>query len=260
MSKLLRRARNVTVISLLTFWLILICSTTTIGQTSSTAPPQIQGVTQVIEGRILTIPKFSNSFLNSLMKSRKIIESQLRQAPELKKAQFLSLDSNKFLQLKLPSLLAVADNYWSKAEYTDVNVPASQYASGTVTCSGQNQPVAPPAGLSASYLELSDYAGKNGNNYGKRWLSSDQLVEGGCGVLKAINNGKEPTGRLVWGSDVFKIVLDSANERIQRAEFSAYMRVCANLPTGRTCTPYFIRLPWFPVQGNNWVAIGTGLP
>lgn len=257
MSKSLKRVRNFVIISLLTYSLVLLISTSVHGQTNATSELQIKGITQTIQGRSLTIPDFEDISFDALSKYQRSFESEIRQFPQLKNTQLIKLDS-RTPQSILPELLAIADNYWSKAEYTDSNVPNSQYVSGTVTCSGQNKPVAPPAGLAASYLELSDYAGKNGASYGKRWVSGDQMVDGGCGILKAINGGKEPTGRLVWGTDAFKIVLDEASERSQQATFRAYMRLCANPPTGRTCTPYFIRLPWFPVSGNNWVAIGGG--
>jgi hypothetical protein len=263
MQKSLKKIRTSAMIFLLTCFLILALSGLVSSQTvpiqdNSLSQIQIKGISKMIQGKLLTVPDFDSLSFDTLSKYRKGFESQMRQFPQLNKAQFLQLD-NKFTQSLLPSFLAIADNYWSSAEFTDSSVPTSQYVSGTVTCSGQNKPVAPSVGLSASYLELSDYAGRNGSNYGKRWVSAEQMVEGGCGVLKAVNGGREPAGRLVWGSDTFKIVLDRADERTQEATFSAYMRICANLPTGRTCTPYFIKLPWFSVNGHNWVVIGSGV-
>lgn len=258
MSKSLKRVRNFVVISLLTYSLIVLLSVVANAQTNSINQPEIKGVTKTFQGRLLTIPDFENMSLVGLDKYRKSFESQIRQFPQLKNARISKLDSRLWESI-LPELTAIADNYWGRSEYTDLNIPTNQYVSGTVTCEGRNVPVAPPVGLAASYLELSDFAGKDGSNYGKRWISGDQLVDGGCGILKAVNGGKEPTGRLVWGTDAFKIVLNNADEQTQQASFSAYMRLCANLPVGgKTCTPYFIPMPWFPVSGNNWVAIGGG--
>ncbi len=258
MSKSLKKVRNFVVISLLVYSLILLSSVVANAQSNSITQPQIKGITRTIGGRSLTIPDFANMSLTSLSKYRKTFESELGKFPELKNTQLAKLDS-RLPESILPESMAIADNYWSRAEYSDSKIPARQYVSGTVTCSGQNQPVAPSVGLPASYLELSDAVGKGGGYYGKRWVSGEQMVEGGCGVLKAVNGGREPAGRLVWGTDAFKIVLKGADERTQQANFNAYMRICANLPTGRTCTPYFIPLPWFPVSGHNWVMIGAGM-
>jgi hypothetical protein len=263
MSKTLKRTRNFVVIFLLTFSLVLMLSIVANAQSSSISNIQIKGITRTIQGRSLVIPDFKNLSLANLDKYRSSFEMEIKKLPQFKtpleKAAFAQLDS-RLPRSILPEFLAIADNYWSKAEYTNSNIPTSQYVSGTVTCNGQNQPVAPLARLASSYLELSDMVGKNGASYGKRWISGDQMVDGGCGVLKAVNNGKEPAGRLVWGTDTFKIVLTNVDEQRQTAEFAAYMRLCANLPIGgKTCTPYFIPLPWFPVSGNNWVMVGGGV-
>lgn len=263
MSKFLTQDRNFVVISLLAFLLVLLLSVATKAQSNSLTEPEIKGITKAIQGKLLIIPDLAAMPLETLSTYRKGFESEIRQLPQFKtqlqKTVFAQLDHRLPISIST-SFLAIADNYWSKAEYTDSSLPTSQYVSGTVTCSGQNKSVAPAAGLGVSYLELTDRAGRNGYYYGKRWISGDQQVEGGCGILKAINNGKEPAGRLVWGTDTFKIVLSSVDEGRQRAEFQAYMRICANLPLGaKTCTPYFIPLPWFPVEGQNWIMLGSGL-
>jgi hypothetical protein len=265
MSKSLKRARNLVVISLLAYSLVLWVSIIANAQTNVITEPQMKGISTIIQGKLLTIPNFEEMPLDVLSKYRKGFESQIRQFPQLKtklrKATFAKLDNKLPLSSKslLPSFLAIADNYWGHSEHTDTSIPTNQYVSGTVTCEGRNQPVAPPAGLAVSYLELSDWEGSSGKYYGKRWISGKQMVDGGCGILKSVNGGKEPAGRLVWGTDTFKIVLNEVDERTQQASFSAYMRLCANLPLGgKTCSPYFIPLPWFPIQGRNWVAIGGG--
>lgn len=233
-------------ISLLTSFLVLALPHSVIAQTSQL---EIKGITKTIEGRQLTIPDFENTSFESISNYRKQFESEITNFPELKDAPFTELELPKSFS---PGL-AIADNYWSQAEYSDSNITIDKYVSGSVTCSGQNKPMAPKSGQSISYLELA------GSGYhGKRWVSGKQMVDGGCGILKAVNGGKEPAGRLVWGSDTFKIVLNEADETTQIASFSAYMRICADTLLGRTCTPYFIPLPWFPVSGNNWVVIGRG--
>jgi hypothetical protein len=261
MSKILKIISNCKKISLLTYSLLILPIAAN-AQEIPTRELQIKGWVANIEGRQLIVPDLA-ALPSALSSYRKGFESEIRQLPQfqtqLQKIPFAQLNSNLAVSVKT-SFLAIADNYWSKAEYADTSLPASQYVSGTVTCTGKNVPVAPTATLAVSYLELTDRAGKNGYYYGKRWISGDQQVEGGCGILKAINGGKEPAGRLVWGTDTFKIVLSSVDESKQRAEFQAYMRICATLPLGaKTCTPYFIPLPWFPVQGNNWVVIGSAI-
>ncbi|MBA3920212.1 MAG: hypothetical protein H0X31_00315 [Nostocaceae cyanobacterium] len=206
----------------------------------------------------MTLPDFGNIDWSGMKKYRSAFESQVSSIPDLKDAQLSKLD-DKFPEIGI-NQLAIADNYWTNAEHGDSQVPTEQYVSGTVTCSGENKPVAPETGHAASYLELSDAQGKEGKYYGKRWISGDdQQVEGGCGILKSVNGGKEPAGRLVYGTDTFKIVLNKADEKNQEATFSAYMHICADTITGRTCTPYFIPMPWVPVSGHNWVMIGRGV-
>lgn len=217
--------------------------------TAQTSQFEIKGITKTIEGRQLTIPDFTNTNWDNFSNYRQQFEPHI--------TQFTQLQDASVEELRLPESfspgLAIVDNYWSDREQANPNIPSSQYVSGRVTCNGQNKPVAPKPGQSLSYLELA------GSGYhGKRWVSGTQMVEGGCGILKTINGGKEPAGRLVWGTDAFKIVLNAADESNQSASFSAYTRLCANTLVGKTCTPYFIPLPWFSISGNNWIAIGKG--
>lgn len=277
MSKPLSGIKSTILIFLVTCCLVLLLSSISKAQNSYANNkvvnlPQILGTTQTIQGRTLTMPNFDNKEFRLLGKYQNNFTFQIVKMPQfkekLKRANFTNLnvrinDIGRIERnLKSPNFLstflAIADNYWSR-EYIDFNLPSSEYVSGRVTCSGQNIPVAPSSGL-VSYLELTDINGKNGYYYGKRWISKEQLVDGGCGILKAVNGGKEPTGRLVWGTDTFKIVLDHVDQQRQIASFKAYLRVCASLLTGvKTCTPYFIPLPWFEVVNNNWVAIGGRL-
>ncbi len=238
---------------------VLTCSSNSVRSQTSQASqiPQIKEISKTIQGRTLTIPDFENIDWSVMKQYRSSFETHLNSIPELKDAQLLKLD-DKFPDLAI-NQLAIADNYWSNAEHGDSKVPTETYVSGTVTCSGTNEPVAPESGLAASYLELSDAAGYGGKYYGKRWVSGDQQVEGGCGILKSVNGGKEPAGRLVYGTDTFKIVLNKADEKTQEATFSAYMHICADTLAGKTCTPYFIPMPWVPVSGHNWVVVGRGV-
>lgn len=204
---------------------------------------QIRGTTQIIEGRKLIRPD-KNSLL-ALSEYRKQFEPEISKFPEMKYASVKKLK----ISLSTPAL-ATVDNYWSNSEQVNPNIPPNYYITGSVSCSGQNKAIAPKAGQALAYLELTN---------GQRWMSGDQKVDGGCGILKSVNGGKEPAGRLVWGTDALKIVLTGVDEQREVATFNAYLRICASLPLGKTCTPYFIPIPWFSVQGQNWIAIGGGL-
>lgn len=209
---------------------------------------QIKDISKNIHGKQLIIPDFENMPAQAILQYHRAFKPQISHFKGLEGAIIPkpNLPKSSFI----PNPIAIVDNYWSNSEQVNPNIPLNYYVSGSVTCSGQNKAVAPKPGQSLAYLEL-------GN--GQRWVSGKQMVNGGCGILKAINNGKEPAGRLVYGTDALKIVLTGVDETTATASFSAYLRLCANLPLGRTCTPYFIPTPWFNVSGNNWIALGGGL-
>lgn len=161
----------------------------------------------------------------------------------------------------LNGVMALADNYFSNAEHGDPKVSADQFVSGTATCLGETIPVAVPPELPNAYVELTDFAGTNGANYGKRFVSGDdQQVDGGCGPLAIVNDGKEPTGRSIPGLDDYKLVLRNVSEQ-EKAEFWLYKHFCTYLPIiGKTCTPYFLPImPIFSIEHNDIVPLGTGL-
>lgn len=83
-----------------------------------------------------------------------------------------------------------------------------------------------------------------GNMHGAQWIAGgskegQQMVNGGEGILGAVNGGKEPTGRLPFG-DTIKIVLDKTNESEGTAEFALYFRYCYRGIPDLGCTPYFL--------------------
>lgn len=210
---------------------------------------QIKGISKTIDGRQLIIPDFENMPPQALLQHHRAFKPQITRFQELEGA--IIPEPNLPKSSFVPTPLAIVDNYWSNAEQVNPDIPANYYVSGSVSCSGRNKAVAPTPGAFLAYLELTN---------GQRWVSGKQMVNGGCGVLKAVNGGKEPAGRLVYGTDTLKIVLTGVDETTETATFSSYLRICANLPLGRTCTPYFIPIPWFSVRGNNWIALGGGLP
>lgn len=101
-----------------------------------------------------------------------------------------------------------------------------------------------------AYLELSGADGV----YGKQWISGKhQKVEGGSGLLKVVNGGKEPTGRIPYGPG-FKIVVTDVDESKGTADFAMYMRKCTSLG----CTPYFIGpFPWMSFKEKEMIFVGA---
>ncbi|MGL5719505.1 MAG: M23 family metallopeptidase [Alphaproteobacteria bacterium] len=96
---------------------------------------------------------------------------------------------------------------------------------------------------------------------GARWeMGEDQMVEGGFGPLKAVNGGKEPTGRKVFEFGdhpaEFKAIAIAFQETGARksVKFQAYFRACLRKPGSKkwwTCTPYFIPGPFFDTKYQN---------
>lgn len=80
-----------------------------------------------------------------------------------------------------------------------------------------------------------------GKTTGVQWISGKyQQVGGGFGILKALNGGKEPTGRNPFGS-AFKQVVWEVNEAEGSVQTTMFFRICKRIPfIGRTCSPYFI--------------------
>ncbi len=154
--------------------------------------------------------------------------------------------------------VAQADVVWGSAERGDPTVGAERFVSGSAT-DGGTVPINCEAEKHCAYLELSDPAGAIGPRHGQRWASGEtQKVKGGRGVLAAVNNGWEPTGRLVYG-DAFKVVLTKTHESTGTAEFGLYLRVCIkNMWVDLGCTPYFIGpIPWIPVREKDLVILAA---
>jgi len=157
-------------------------------------------------------------------------------------------------------VVGIASVVLGTAEKGDPRAGNDYFVSGSVVRGDRTVSVACTPGIECSYLEMGDFAGSQGGLYGKRWASgSSQQVKGGYGILAAVNGGKEPTGRLVYGSG-FKVALTGVNESKGTADFGLFFRICARPPfQQKTCTPYFIGpVPWLPVSENDLVIVGTG--
>jgi hypothetical protein len=110
-----------------------------------------------------------------------------------------------------------------------------------------------------AYLELDDLenvgASDRSSSEGKQWISGKyQEVEGGWGILKAVNNGREPTGRLPFGK-AFKVVVMETDETTDTVDTALYFRFCA---WKMGCSPYFIGpIPFFSYQVNALMFVGN---
>lgn len=110
-----------------------------------------------------------------------------------------------------------------------------------------------------AYLELDDLenAGRSDRSKleGKQWISGKyQEVEGGQGILKAVNNGREPTGRLPFGK-AFKVVVMEPDETTDTVDTALFFRFCA---WRMGCTPYFIGpVPFFSYKVNALMFVGN---
>jgi hypothetical protein len=203
----------------------------------------LSSIPQLTETRISKFQNWQQSFIN--------------QVPGLNKVPFDKMPQpiNSGLDV-----VGIASVVLGKSERGDSRARESYFVSGKVTRSNQTVAVACGVNQECPYLELGDVAGQQGNLYGKRWASgSSQKVDGGFGILQRVNGGKEPTGRLVYGSG-FKVVLTGVNESTGTANFGLFFRICVNFfGTGKSCTPYFIGpVPWIPVKENDLVILGKG--
>jgi hypothetical protein len=141
------------------------------------------------------------------------------------------------------------DFIWGTAEKRrQRTVSGSDVAGFSVPCSGQKCP----------HIELDNLenSGRNirGKFEGSSWISGKyQQVEGGWGCLKLVNGGKEPTGRLPYGS-AFKVVVMEPNEKtdaVDTALFFRFKNACG-------ATPYFIGpVPFFTYKVNSPIFLGN---
>jgi hypothetical protein len=94
---------------------------------------------------------------------------------------------------------------------------------------------------------------------GRQWISGKyQDVRGGHGVLAAVNNGKEPTGRHPFG-DAFKVVIWDTSEPEGTVDTALFFRFCMRKGfVDLGCTPYFIGpIPWFSYHEKDSIFLGS---
>lgn len=180
-------------------------------------------------------------------------QSRIDQVPWLNRVPFTQFPQS------IPTgigIVGIADIVWSEAEHGDPSVGANYFVSGSAKKNVTTAPVPCTTGEPCAYLELSDPVGSDGPMHGKRWVSGgSQQVKGGFGILSKVNNGWEPTGRLVYGP-AFKVVLTKTNETTGTVDFGLYLRFCSRGIVDLGCSPYFIGpIPWIPVQEKGAVIV-----
>lgn len=145
--------------------------------------------------------------------------------------------------------VALFDMPYGKAEARRINtITGSDVEGFSVPCNKSSCPhieLSGPPWLLAQAL------------HGKQWIvgggKDGQKVNGGSGLLKYVNGGKEPTGRHPFGPG-FKVVLEEVIESKGMGRFALYFRYCQALSG---CSPYFIGpLPWFTNHEDDILFIG----
>jgi predicted chitinase len=95
---------------------------------------------------------------------------------------------------------------------------------------------------------------------GKSWMSKKQMVQGGEGILAAVNGGKEPTGRNPYCS-MFKQVITTVDQPGGKVQTSMYFRICKHGIPDLGCTPYFIGpIPFLTYKEKQFIYLGAGNP
>ena len=205
--------------------------------------------------------------LSQSFNANQTIGNLLNKSPHLGKLNFESLDLTSYNADSIPGLsttpIASFDK-WQGVYIDEIpglsDVPFSQFPNpanpvgmqvGIVdvafatdeqkrdrTISGSNKEgFAVPCNKDCAHVELSG----SPSVHGKAWVSGKyQLVKGGKGILGSVNDGKEPTGRKLFG-DAFKVALWDVSEVDGKVSQSLFFRVCMrNNFVDLGCTPYFI--------------------
>ncbi|MCA1994143.1 MAG: hypothetical protein LDL41_19165, partial [Coleofasciculus sp. S288] len=109
-----------------------------------------------------------------------------------------------------------------------------------------------PCKEGCAHIELSG----NSQVLGKSWISGKyQEVKGGFGVLGAVNNGKEPTGRLPFG-DAFKVAIWDVDETKGTVSSVMLFRFCHRGMPDLGCTPYFVPVPFMTYRETQPIFLG----
>ena len=157
---------------------------------------------------------------------------------------YLSFDSFPVVPGTATTGIAKVDVVFSSAEKIALRSVSGSYEEGFhVNCTDQD----------CAHIELAGFPFVEGS----QWISGkDQKVQGGQGILKFVNGGKEPTGRHPFGK-AFKVVVWETDEGSGQVDTALFFRVCQRIFFSQTCTPYFVGpIPWLTHSEEDWIFTG----
>ena len=140
-------------------------------------------------------------------------------------------------------ILGMVDVTYGPAEQNRNNtISGSKQAGFTVNCSKD-----------CAHAELT----ASPELHGKQWISGKyQEVEGGEGFLKAVNGGKEPTGRHPFG-EAFKVAVWDVDESSGTVSTALFFRICKRGIPDLGCTPYFLGpIPFLNYSEKSFMLVG----
>jgi murein DD-endopeptidase MepM/ murein hydrolase activator NlpD len=234
-------------------------------------------IASLLKGKILMTPEW-----NSNVDDVATIADILSVNPELGQLSLGELNLDEFSLADIPDLTNVPlqnFNEWGNSAIAGVpglaDVPLDQMpnpldvfgfiatidvvygtaeSDRTNTISGSQQ-----AGFTADCQTNCAHAELTGNAsvHGKQWVSGQyQEVEGGFGVLKVVNGGKEPTGRHPFGN-AFKVTVWDTDESTGSVSTALFFRVCYRGIPDLGCTPYFLGpVPFLSYHEKDPIFIG----
>lgn len=253
-------------------------------QTLGSLVSAIPGLKNTPIGEVKPVEYLLSQNLSSSIDGNQRIGNLLKKSPHLGKLSFSEVDLTSYNIDSIPELSVTPIEEFSnwQGAYIDSipgleSVPFSQFpnpinaiggevgivdvAFGTDeqlrqrTISGSKQEgFAVPCRKDCAHVELSGSKSVKG----KAWVSGKyQLVKGGRGILGSVNNGKEPTGRHLFG-DAFKVAVWDVSEVDGMMSQALFFRVCMrNNFVDLGCTPYFIGpVPFMSYQEKDAIFLG----
>ncbi|MEM7580855.1 MAG: hypothetical protein AAF316_13615 [Cyanobacteria bacterium P01_A01_bin.80] len=253
-------------------------------QTLGSLVSAIPGLKNTPIGEVKPVEYLLSQNLSSSVNGNQRIGNLLEKSPHLGKLSFSEINLTSYNVDSIPGLSTTPIEEFEKWQgaYIDSvpgldSVPFSQFpnpinaiggevgivdvAFGTdeqlrqKTISGSKQEgFAVPCKKDCAHVELS------GSKFvkGKAWVSGKyQLVKGGRGILGSVNNGKEPTGRHLFG-DAFKVAVWDVSEVDGMMSQALFFRVCMrNNFVDLGCTPYFIGpVPFMSYREKDAIFLG----
>lgn len=251
---------------------------------------------QTIDSLVKAIPELNDFPVSQLLPVQDLIGQQtevfdtsktlgeiLQSNPQLGQLSFSQIDLNQYQVGNIPNaeltqLGAFKD--WQSANLDEIpnltQVPLSEFgvqaANGAMvgkvdvvfgaaesklsqTISGSDvEGFGVPCDKGCAHIEVSGAKGV----LGREWVSGKyQEVKGGEGVLGQVNNGLEPTGRLLFG-DAFKVVVWNLDETKASGDLALFFRICKKGMPDLGCTPYFIGgVPLMSFKETDPILLGT---